>query len=156
MNEIKVRKVKTKYKLKFLQAIARMLKDVPNRVPVGTKISRINVIKECGFTSGVINTLNRSYPEICLKIAQARKIQKTTDNAYTRNRVKEYSEALDRLCNDRPIRVPKGSLINQKTVALEAGRSSYRVLNDLNFYTDLNIKIMRARSDQIRASRIKK
>lgn len=50
----------------------------------------------------------------------------------------EYWEALERLSTNEPIRVPKGSSINNDTVAIEAGRKRGSIKNqDRHFLLSL-------------------
>ncbi len=49
----------------------------------------------------------------------------------------EYFQALDRLKNGRPIRVPKGTRINNDSVALESGRGKGSIKKSRPVFKDL-------------------
>lgn len=55
--------------------------------------------------------------------------------------ISEYEEALERLINNKPINVPKGSKINKDTVALEAGRKRGSIKKIRDIFVDLIQKI---------------
>lgn len=58
--------------------------------------------------------------------------------------ISEYEEALERLINNKPINVPKGSKINNDTVALEASRKRGSIKKSRDVFTDLIEKIEEA------------
>lgn len=51
--------------------------------------------------------------------------------------IDEYWEALDRLINNAPLRLPKGTPINNDSVALEAGRSRGSIKKSRNTFSAL-------------------
>lgn len=51
--------------------------------------------------------------------------------------IDEYWEALDRLTNNTPIRLPKGTPINNDSVALEAGRGRGSIKKSRNAFSAL-------------------
>lgn len=56
----------------------------------------------------------------------------------------EYYNALDRLINKKPIRIPKSAKINNDNVALEAGRKKGSIKKSRPIYEDLIIAIKAA------------
>ena len=55
--------------------------------------------------------------------------------------ISEYEDALERLISNKPINVPKGSKINNDTVALEAGRKRGSIKKSRDVFVDLILKI---------------
>jgi len=51
--------------------------------------------------------------------------------------ISEYEDALERLMNNQPVNVPKGSKINKDTVALEAGRKRGSIKKSRDIFVDL-------------------
>lgn len=51
--------------------------------------------------------------------------------------ISEYEDALERLINNKPINIPKGSKINNDTVALEAGRKRGSIKKSRDIFSDL-------------------
>lgn len=62
--------------------------------------------------------------------------------------IDEYHDALTRLKNNKPIRVPKGSRINKDTVALEAGRERGSVKKSRKIFAALIYEIEKAAKSQ--------
>jgi hypothetical protein len=62
--------------------------------------------------------------------------------------IKEYEEALERLISNNPINVPKGSKINNDTVALEAGRKRGSIKKSRGVFVDLIEKIEAASGEK--------
>lgn len=60
------------------------------------------------------------------------------------DKLKDYWQALDRLLKNQPIILPKNSLINNDTVALEAGRKRGSIKKSRNNFTELILAIQRA------------
>lgn len=60
----------------------------------------------------------------------------------------EYHDALERLINNSPIRVPRGSKISKDTVALEAGRGRGTIKKSRPQFFDLIDAIERAVAKQ--------
>lgn len=114
----------------YKDAINRILNDVPLRIPAGSRITQKNVTLEIGFSQGVTSTLRRNYPEILEMIENAQQTQLKTDNAYTRQVLAPFYEALDRLRKNTPIRLPVNSKVNIKNVALEAGKAEGAIRQD--------------------------
>ncbi len=53
----------------------------------------------------------------------------------------DYFDALERLKNGEPIRVPPGTLINNDSVSLEAGRKARSIKKSREVFTDLIVAI---------------
>ena len=62
--------------------------------------------------------------------------------------IDEYHDALKRIKNNNPIRVPKGSRINKDTVALEAGRERGSIKKSRKVFTSLIYEIEMAAKSQ--------
>lgn len=60
------------------------------------------------------------------------------------DKLKDYWQALDRLLKNQPIILPKNSVINNDTVALEAGRKRGSIKKSRNNFTELILAIQRA------------
>ena len=58
--------------------------------------------------------------------------------------LQEYFNALDRLKTNNPINVPKGSKINNDSVALEAGRKRGSIKKSREIFTELIVAINNA------------
>lgn len=62
--------------------------------------------------------------------------------------IDEYFEALERLKNNKPERVPKGTKITNDAVAIEAGRKKGSIKKSREIFTDLIITIDEASQKQ--------
>ena len=62
--------------------------------------------------------------------------------------ISEYEDALERLINNQTINVPKGSKINNDTVALEAGRKRGSIKKSRDVCVDLILKIEEISSEK--------
>ena len=65
------------------------------------------------------------------------------------NSLSEYTDALERLKTNQPIRVPKGTKITNDAVALEAGRGKGSIKKSRPVFGDLIAEIERAAGEQI-------
>ena len=62
----------------------------------------------------------------------------------------DYFDALERLKNDNPINVPKGTNITNDSVSLEAGRKKGTIKKSRPFFSDLIESINKAAKSRIR------
>jgi hypothetical protein len=63
--------------------------------------------------------------------------------------LQDYFEALERLKNDSPTHVPKGTRITNDAVALEAGRGRGSIKRSRPLFSDLIEQINLARNDRV-------
>lgn len=64
--------------------------------------------------------------------------------------IDEYFEALERLKNNTPIRIPKGSKINNDNVSLEAGRKKGTIKKSRPAFNELIEEIKKANEKDIK------
>lgn len=72
------------------------------------------------------------------------------------NSLIEYTEALERLKNNQPVRVPKGTKITNDAVALEAGRGKGSIKKSRPVFHDLIEAIEHAAAGQVNRAVVSK
>lgn len=141
-------------------AFERLYSDKPIILPTGSAITKVNVALEAGLPKTAVCDRQKYQQKLISKINFVQAIHVMNEeskgvvekvrvrNPRQQETLRNLYHALNRLIDDEPLNVPKGSIINQSNVAIEAGYKATKISTRNPLFTEICADIRKAKQEK--------